>query len=206
MHGMADVLHRLLAAVGEGERQLVADLVMDGAGDGDAARLGQRLEPRRDIDTVAENVAALDDDVAEIYADAEFEAAVGQNLGIARRHRALNGGGAADGGDHALELGQEAVAGGLDQAALMRGDHGLEHRAAMRVERAQRADLVAAHEPAIAHHVGHHDGGEPALDDLAARTGRRHHAFSTKASITILSPATSKLIESLLSSTPRTVP
>ena len=41
--------------------------------DADAAGLGQRLQPGRDIDAVAEEIAALDDDVAEIDADAQAD-------------------------------------------------------------------------------------------------------------------------------------
>jgi len=44
----------------------------------DAARLGKRLEPRRNIDAVAENVATLDDDVVEIDPDAERNSPCGQ--------------------------------------------------------------------------------------------------------------------------------
>ena len=52
---------------------LPRDLVVDAAGDADAARLGQALQPRRDIDAVAVEVVALDDDVAEIDADAQHD-------------------------------------------------------------------------------------------------------------------------------------
>ena len=44
-----------------------------GAPDADAARLGKALEPRRDIDPVAVDVIAVDDDIAEIDANADYE-------------------------------------------------------------------------------------------------------------------------------------
>ena len=44
--------------------------------DGDAAGPGDAFEPRGDVDAVAEDVVVLDDDVAEIDADAEFDAPV----------------------------------------------------------------------------------------------------------------------------------
>jgi hypothetical protein len=48
------------------EIDLVGELVMNGFRHIDAARSGQRPDPRRDVDTVAEDVAILDDNVAEI--------------------------------------------------------------------------------------------------------------------------------------------
>ena len=63
------------------KRQLVADVVAHAARDADAAGLRQRLQPRRDVDAVAEDVAVLDHHVADIDADAERHAlVVGQRL------------------------------------------------------------------------------------------------------------------------------
>ena len=53
----------------------------------DAARLRQRLQPRRDVHAVAENVAVLDDHVAEIDADAELDAARGETSALRRAMR-----------------------------------------------------------------------------------------------------------------------
>jgi hypothetical protein len=64
----------LLAAIREQVGQLVADLVVNHAGNADPAGLGERFQPRRDIDTVAEDVVALGDDVAEIDTDAPADA------------------------------------------------------------------------------------------------------------------------------------
>ena len=69
----ADVLDALLAEILEVDVEPVADLIAHRRGDADAARLGQRLEPRRDVHAVAEDVVVLDDDVAEIDADAELD-------------------------------------------------------------------------------------------------------------------------------------
>jgi hypothetical protein len=63
----------LLAHVVERVGQLVADLIAHRARDADAAGLGQRFQPRGDIDAVAEDVAAFGDDVAEIDADAKLD-------------------------------------------------------------------------------------------------------------------------------------
>ena len=55
--------------VGEGERQLVPDLVIRGAGDAQTTRLAERFEARRNVHAVAEDVIAVDDDVADVDAD-----------------------------------------------------------------------------------------------------------------------------------------
>ena len=82
----------------------------------------KRFEPRRDIDPVAEDVAVLDDDVALVDADAELDAPLGRDVGVALGHLALHLGGAAHRVDHAGELDQQAVAGRLDDAAAVLGD------------------------------------------------------------------------------------
>ena len=52
----------LLAEIIEGDGQLIADLVAHGAGDAQPAWFAQALQPRGDIDAVAENVASLAED------------------------------------------------------------------------------------------------------------------------------------------------
>ena len=66
MHGSGDVLDLLFSDVLECDGKPVAHLVVDGAADADAARLGKALEPRRDVDAFAKNVAPIADDVAEV--------------------------------------------------------------------------------------------------------------------------------------------
>jgi hypothetical protein len=61
--------HRL-----EREVKLRLDLIVDVAGDADAARLGEALQAGRDVDPVAQDVAVLDDDVADVDPDAKRDA------------------------------------------------------------------------------------------------------------------------------------
>ena len=88
----------------------------------DAAGGRLLLQARGDVDAVAKNVVILDDDVAEVDADAELDALLGRDVGIAPRHAGLDLDGALHGLDDALELDQHAVAGGLDQPAVVLGD------------------------------------------------------------------------------------
>ena len=90
-------------------------------------------------------------------ADAELDAALGRQAGVALDHAVLHLDGAAHGVDHAAELDEAAVAGALDDAPVMRGDGGVDQIAAQAPEPRQRAILVRAGEPAVADDVGDQD-------------------------------------------------
>src|SRR5262244_177256 len=65
-HGSGDVLDLLLAEIVEGEIEAVAHLLVRRGTKANPARLSQRFEPGCDVDAVAEYIASLDDDVADI--------------------------------------------------------------------------------------------------------------------------------------------
>jgi hypothetical protein len=86
-------------------------------------------------------------------------------------HRLLHCDRAAHGIDNARKLHQQAVAGGLDDAAMMLGDLRIEEFAAQRLEAFERAFLVRPHQPRIPRHIGGEDRGETAR--LRAQHRRR---------------------------------
>src|SRR6266700_1862757 len=88
--GAGTGLDELLAQIVEHVGQLVVNLIAHGVRYADAARLGQRLQPGRDIHPVAENVSAIDDDVAEIDANAKSDAPLVGYIPIAVEDDALN--------------------------------------------------------------------------------------------------------------------
>jgi|SRR6516162_1913879 hypothetical protein len=108
------------------------------------ARLGQRFEPGREVDAVAEDVAILDDDVTDIDAHAKFNAAPCRGCGVAGDHLPLHLDRTAHRVDDAGELGEEAVTGSLDDAAPMLGDFWIGEFPANRAQRRERAFLVRA--------------------------------------------------------------
>src|SRR6202051_4436336 len=81
-----------------------------------APRLAQGLKPHGNIDAVTENVVPVDDDVADIDADAKDDALVLRYIDISFGHAALNLDGTSHGVDHAGELNESAVPGILDDA------------------------------------------------------------------------------------------
>src|SRR5207245_9191869 len=85
-----DVLDALLADVVERVRKLLADVIVHGAADADAARFRKRLQPCGDVDAVAVDVVAVYDHVAEIDPDAKADAAVLRDIGVAVDHCSLH--------------------------------------------------------------------------------------------------------------------
>jgi hypothetical protein len=145
------------------------DLVVHDARDADPARLGDPLQPRRDVDAVAVNVAVFDDHIARVDADAELDALVLGGCIVPRRHLPLQRDGAGDRFDDAREFDQDSIAGSLDDASLVLGDLRVDQIAAQRPEARQGAGLVPFHQAAVSHDVGRQNGREPALDPLCAQ-------------------------------------
>jgi hypothetical protein len=131
--------------VGERQRELVPDLLIGRARDADTAGFAQRFEPRGDIDAVAENIVAVDDDVPDIDSNPEHNLLVVWNRRVALQHRALHFHGERDRIDYAGELQQRAIAGGLDDTAPVFRDRWVYQFPPVRFQRSQCADLVGSH-------------------------------------------------------------
>ncbi len=158
-----DVLDALLAGILEGQSQPVADLLAHRPRDADAARVGQVFEASRDVDGIAVEVLVVDDHIAEVDPDPETEALVLWEIGVAVDHALLHFDRPAHRFDRAGELDQETVAGGLDDAAAMPGDAGIDQIAPARFEPSERPFLVRAHQARIAGDVGSDDRGHLAF-------------------------------------------
>jgi hypothetical protein len=170
-HRLRDVLHLLLAQVLERKIQPAADDLMNDIRDADAARRGQALETRRDVDAVAVDVVAVDDHVAKIDADAEHDALLFRQLGLPLGDALLNGGSAFDRIHHASEFDQRAVAHELDDAAVELRDLGRDEVPAQRLEARVRALLIGCHESAVADDVRSKDSGKSAFGSIFTHPG-----------------------------------
>ncbi len=115
---------------------------------------GSAMPSRRagDVDAVA-----LLDDVAQMDADAELDAALRRQAGVALDDRVLDLDRAAHGVDDAAELDQGAVARALHDAAVVKRDRGIDQIAAQRPQPRQRALLIRTGEPAEPDPVGGQD-------------------------------------------------
>ena len=83
--------------------------------------------------------------------------------GVALGHGLLDRDRALDRIHDAGELGEDAVAGRVDDAAAVLADHRQDDRL-VRLEVADGRVFVSAHERAVAGDVGGEDGGQPALN------------------------------------------
>src|SRR5215470_688144 len=104
MRRIGDILQSLLAEVDKLGGDCSARMPPHVSGDAYSARRGEPLEPRRYIDAVPVNIVGRHDDVAEIDADAELDATVLRQPGIARPKRVLHIERAAHRVDDAAEL------------------------------------------------------------------------------------------------------
>ena len=129
----------------------------------DAAGIGKRLQTRRHIDAVPENVIAIENDIADIDADAEFDALVRCNPGVTLGHATLDVDRTTDGVDHAHEFHEHSIARRFDDSAAMFGDLRINEFFTVRLELAQCAFLIGAHKPAIAGNVAGENRGQPAV-------------------------------------------
>jgi hypothetical protein len=163
LYGLGDILELAFAQILEHELRRIGDEIAHPARDEDRARLRDVLEPRRDVDAVAINVAVLDHHVAKIDADAEFDPLPLGDVGVALRHGVLHVDRAAHRFDRACELGEHAVARGLDQAPLVLGDFRLDQFAPVGGKPRERTLLVGADEPRITRDIRCENGGKPTL-------------------------------------------
>jgi hypothetical protein len=129
-----------------------------------AAGLRQVLDAGGDVDVVAEQVGAVGHDLAVVDADPELQPLGRRQAGIALSQRRLHLDGAAHRRHRVGELGDDAVAGGVGDAAAMLGDARI-HDAAGGIQALERALLVAAHERAVAGDVRGQDGRAAAPDE-----------------------------------------
>ncbi len=85
---------------------------------------------------------------------------------IAPRERPLDPNRALSGIHRARKLDQHAVAGGLDDAAVVIGDARIEHLFPQNLELRQRARLILAHHPAVTDNIGSQDRRKTPLNAL----------------------------------------
>src|SRR5690349_475244 len=101
-----DVLEGLLAKISELDWDLAANLIVRGRRDADATRLSDPLKPSRNVDAIAKDVIALDQDVSEIDPDPKQHTAVLGEAFVAFGHHRLRSHRALDRVDHRGKLKQ----------------------------------------------------------------------------------------------------
>ena len=154
MDRFGDVLHRLAAKIVERDIEAAADIIMHARRNANPARIVHRLDTRGDVDPVAEDILALDDDVADVDAETEEYPLIVRQPGITLRDAALNIHGVRHGVDGTGELDQRAITRRLYDVAAMPGDLRMKKLRAEGIEARQGACLVLSHHLGIADDVG----------------------------------------------------
>jgi hypothetical protein len=144
-----NIFEELLAQILEDEFGPAHQILSDVRGEANASRLGQAFETRRDIDAVAENVPILRDNLPDIDAYSELQAIIGKQRRIAFADNALDLARAIQRIDGALEIGEQAVPGSLDEVAAVFGDLGIYHLRLQHLYPRERSLFVEFHESRI---------------------------------------------------------
>jgi hypothetical protein len=154
---LGDVLDAMAAKWAVVEIELVPHLIVDGVRNANRTGLGERFEPRGDVYAIAEDIVAIDDDVAEIDPNPQLETTLRRNGLIDRKCGALHLDGAAERVDHTRKIGQQAVARRADNPPSMSSDQGVDGMAEL-AKRFVRSRFILAHEPAEPDHIRVQDG------------------------------------------------
>ena len=166
MYRIGDILQTALADILKRNLDDLANLIVDGLRDADASRICQLLEANGYVHAGAVQVVIFDDDVAQVYADAELHAFVLGDRRVALSYLVLDLYGTANGLDDAGELGDEAVSGAAEDVTAVRGDRLLGYGTAL-AQGDRGAFFVALGMAGVPHHIGCENCGEPALHDQA---------------------------------------
>ena len=154
-HRAGDVLQALLADIDEPLLETVAHLLVGRPRKAEAAGLADTFEPRRNIDSIAHEVAvAFLDHVPDVHAHSEDDPASLRHVRVALNHSALNRYGAPNRVDGAAIFDERAIACPLDDAPVVVRDRGVDESRAQFAQPGKCAVLVRADEPAVADHVG----------------------------------------------------
>ena len=125
---LGNVLQCLLAEVLEANIDPAADLFHREVREDDAPGVSYAFQPRGHVDTVAQQIAALFDDIANVDSNPEPDLPVFQKFSISYSHTALDIDATAQGFDDAGKFDQDAVAGCIGDTAVGFADFGERRR------------------------------------------------------------------------------
>ena len=176
------------------ESELVSDVFEDGVRNANGAGLGHCFEPGGDVDPVTKNIVAVDDHVAKIDANSQFEPALRRDRIVDRPRRSLHFERAVQRVDDAREIRQQAIPCRADDPTAMRDDQRVDGAAEL-AQRLMRARLILAHQAAEPHHIRMQNGGEfPIPRGGCARRRRRVIEQGAHHRCVLTSPLTTSIL------------
>src|ERR1700730_14705386 len=147
-----NVLELLFAAVFKRYLKAIPNVIPHRLRNGDATRLRHTFKARGHIHAVAADVVAFDNETAESNRDAELD------RHCSRPNRGWNLRRAGDGVHYTRKLGQHAIAGEFDDAAVVLGDFSIDYFLPDFLELVECAGFVRAHQSTVSDNVGGKDG------------------------------------------------
>jgi hypothetical protein len=117
-----DILDTYVTAIREANVDPIADALVDDRRDADTTGLGQRLQARGNIDAIPVDIVALDNNVAKIDSDSQYDGWLRRAWIRRRGTGALHRKCAVYGIDHAAKLCDGAIADQFHNPAVMGGD------------------------------------------------------------------------------------
>src|SRR5262249_8450577 len=116
------------------------------------------FKPSGNIDAITENIALLYDDVANMDADAKFDAFILWSRRIALDHATLDFDSVTHGVDSASKFDENSVAGSLNDSTAVLGYLGFEKFTTVGVQPRECALLVGTHQSAVTSNIAGDDG------------------------------------------------
>ena len=129
----------------------------------DIAGLAYLLQARSDIDGIAQQIVPFRNYVSDVDANAENDAAVITDIRITLCHPFLEGNGVANGVDSTGKLEQQAVAGGIGDAAAMLSSQRIDELIAMSAQRPQGGFLVLSNQAGVPGDICGNNGCQSAV-------------------------------------------
>jgi hypothetical protein len=148
-HWLGNVLEGLRPNVIPADLDLAPHLSIGVVRNANAARLGNAFQPGGDVDAIAKDIVVVYDDIADMDTDPVLNSDLLRDIGILRGHGALDFDRTAGRIDGAGKFHQQAVTGGLDDAAMMGSNSGVNKGFSDRLEPRQSTFLGGTHEAAI---------------------------------------------------------
>jgi hypothetical protein len=147
------------------------------------------LQPGSYINSIAQDIPVLSNDVAQMNANADVNLLGCVLLNVMSTEVRLNTLGTLHGINNRRKINQEPIVHSLNDVAMMVGDRLLDDLV-MDGEAAQSASFIGPHLVAEAHDVGEHDRGQPARLNRPCAAGVLWHGGDYRARSLRLSNAT----------------
>jgi hypothetical protein len=166
---LGDILQGLKSQIIENNIDLAADLPVRIVGDTYATGLCYAFKACCYVDAIAEDVIVVDDDIADVNANAKLDPDILGHIGVLFGHATLEFDRTARSIDRTGELDQHAVTGRLDYATAMRRDLEIDDGFPESLQPSQCAFFITAHEAAIACHIRSQHSRQTPFDALGSQ-------------------------------------